>query len=226
MNELADYYRDRASEYDAVYDKPERQEDLARLRSLLPPLVAGKSVLEIAAGTGYWTTALATSARSVLATDVNDETLDVARTRSYGPADVEFRVADAYDLGAIPGRFDAIFAGFFWSHVPRVQVRRFAHGLMDRVEPGGVVILADNRYVEGSNHPISRTSDDGDTYQTRRLSDGRTYEVLKNFPTVEQFTADVAPAQVSWTDLTYFWVAAISWLGSVEHRPQATLHAG
>ena len=60
MSELADYYRERAQEYDAVYDKPERQEDLARLRALLPPLVAGRSVLEVAAGTGYWTTALAT----------------------------------------------------------------------------------------------------------------------------------------------------------------------
>jgi hypothetical protein len=29
MSELAGYYRDRAGEYDAVYDKPERQEDLS-----------------------------------------------------------------------------------------------------------------------------------------------------------------------------------------------------
>jgi SAM-dependent methyltransferase len=210
VSDLADYYRDRAMEYDAVYDKPERQEDLARLRALLPPLVAGRSVLEIAAGTGYWTTALAASARSVLATDLNDETLAVARTRSYGPGEVRFQVADAYDLGAVPGRFDAIFAGFFWSHVLRSDVRRFARALFDRVEPGGVVIFADNRYVEGSNHPITRTTPDGDTFQTRTLSDGRTFEVLKNFPTVEQFTADVAPAQVSWTDLTYFWLATVS----------------
>lgn len=210
MSELADYYRDRATEYDAVYDKPERQEDLARLRALLPPLVAGRSVLEIAAGTGYWTMALSASAESVLATDVNDETLAVARTRSYGPGEVRFQVADAYDLGAVPGRFDAIYAGFFWSHVPRADVRRFAAALIDRVEPGGVVIFADNRYVEGSNHPITRTTADGDTFQTRSLSDGRTFEVLKNFPTVAQFTADVTPAQVSWTDLTYFWLAAVS----------------
>jgi len=27
VSELADYYRERAQEYDAVYDKPERQED-------------------------------------------------------------------------------------------------------------------------------------------------------------------------------------------------------
>ncbi|TDO47586.1 methyltransferase family protein [Kribbella sp. VKM Ac-2571] len=209
MSDLADYYRKRAGEYDAVYDKPERQEDLARLRSLLPPLVAGRSVLEVAAGTGYWTTVLATTAASIVATDLNDETLAVARTRSYGPADVRFQTADAYDLGAVPGRFDAIFAGFFWSHVPRADVRRWAASLKDRVEPGGVVILADNRYVEGSNYPITRTTDDGDTYQTRQLSDGRTFEVLKNFPSREEFAAQVAPAEVEWTELAYFWLATV-----------------
>ncbi|TCC34844.1 class I SAM-dependent methyltransferase [Kribbella sindirgiensis] len=209
MNELADYYRERAGEYDVVYEKPERQEDLARLRALLPPLVAGRSVLEVAAGTGYWTKALATTAESIVATDLNDETLAVARTRSYGPADVHFETADAYDLGVVPGCFDVIFAGFFWSHVPRSDGRRFVEGLRDRVEPGGVVILADNRYVEGSNYPITRITDDGDTYQTRQLSDGRTFEVLKNFPSREQFAADVAPAEVEWTELTYFWLATV-----------------
>lgn len=209
MSDLTEYYRERAEEYDAVYDKPERQEDLARLRSLLPPLVAGRSVLEVAAGTGYWTTALATTAESVVATDFNEEPLAVARTRSY-QADVRFQTADAYDLEAVEGQFDAIFAGFFWSHVPRTDVRRFVQGLRDRVEPGGLVIFADNRYVEGSNHPITRTGAHGDTYQTRQLSDGRTFEVLKNFPTREQFSAGVAPGAVEWTDLTYFWLATVS----------------
>jgi 2-polyprenyl-3-methyl-5-hydroxy-6-metoxy-1,4-benzoquinol methylase len=209
MSDLAEYYRDRAREYDAVYDKPERQEDLVRLRTLLPPLVAGRSVLEVAAGTGYWTKALATTATSVLATDVNEETLAVARERSYGPGQVDFAVADAFDLAATPGRFDAIFAGFFWSHVPRADVRRFALSLLDRVEPGGVVILADNRYVEGSNYPITRTTEGGDTYQTRQLSDGRSYEVLKNFPAREELVAAVAPAELEWTELTYFWLATV-----------------
>jgi ubiquinone/menaquinone biosynthesis C-methylase UbiE len=88
---------------------------------LLAPLVAGKSVLEVAAGTGYWTTTLSTSARSITATDLNDETLEIARTRTYGPAEVSFCTADAYDLNVVPGTFEAIFAGFFWSHVLRAD---------------------------------------------------------------------------------------------------------
>ena len=52
MAQLADYYRDRATEYNAVYTKPERQDDLATLHTLVPQLVAGHRVLEIAAGTG------------------------------------------------------------------------------------------------------------------------------------------------------------------------------
>ncbi|MET7279349.1 class I SAM-dependent methyltransferase [Kribbella sp. NPDC005582] len=204
---MEEYYRERAAEYDRIYDKPERQADLATLRGLLPPLVASRSVLEIACGTGYWTTALASSARSVLATDVNESTLAVARTRSYD-GEVTFATADAFDLAAIPGTFDAIFAGFFWSHVPRADVRRFIDGLLERAP---LVILTDNRYVEGSSSPITRTAPTGDTYQTRRLSDGREYEVLKNFPTG---AADVAPGVVEWTELTYFWLAVVGGTGS------------
>jgi hypothetical protein len=68
----------------------------------------------------------------------------------------------------------------------------------------------DNRYVPGSNHAITRTGPDGDTYQLRRLHDGREYEVLKNFPTREQLAADLAPwaAGLQYTELPYYWLAS------------------
>ncbi|MGW1341326.1 class I SAM-dependent methyltransferase [Kribbella sp. NPDC002412] len=212
MSQLADYYRERATEYDAVYSKPERQPDLARLHNLLPDLVRDCSVLEVAAGTGYWTATLSTAAQAVTATDLNDEPLQIARTREYGPASVTIQTADAFDPQAIPGEFDTAFAGFFWSHVPRAQIGRFTRRMRDRIGSGGRVIVLDNRYVEGSSQPITRTSDDGDTYQSRRLNDGRLFEVLKNFPSQEQFTSDVAPiaAGVQWTQLDYFWLATIT----------------
>jgi len=209
MTQLSDYYRDRAAEYDAVYAKPERQEDLATLRGLLARLASGR-VLEIAAGTGYWTQVLSASATAVTATDISPETLEVARGRRYGPAPVTFRLADAYALQDVPGQFDTAFLGFFWSHVLRADLPRFLRGLHARLGAGTTVTVLDNRYVPGSSTPVSRTTPEGDTYQLRTLSDGRSYEIVKNFPCRSEFTADVAAvgANVEWTQLRYFWLAA------------------
>jgi hypothetical protein len=71
-------------------------------------------------------------------------------------------------------------------------------------------VLVDNRYVPGSSTPISRTGEDGDTYQRRRLADGREYEIVKNFPGREQIAADLeaAATDLAWTELDYYWVAS------------------
>lgn len=206
MTQLTQYYRDRAAEYDAIYAKPERQQDLVTLHDLLAPLVRGRRVLEIAAGTGYWTRTLSASAAAITATDINAETLDIARTRDYGPTPVTFRLADAYELEEVPGEFDTAFIGFFWSHVLRADIPGFLRGLTARLGPGARVIVLDNRYVLGSSTPISRTSPEGDTYQHRTLSDSRGFEIVKNFPDRARFTADIATT-VDWTDLPHYWLA-------------------
>jgi protein-L-isoaspartate O-methyltransferase len=210
VSRLAEYYAQRAGEYDAIYARPERQRDLARLRDLLPPMVAGRHVLEVAAGTGYWTRVMSGSAATITATDVNDETLAVARIRTYGPARVSFLTADAYALAAVPGEFDVIFCGFWWSHIPRADIPMFLRGLRGRLAPGTALILLDNRYVPGSNHPVSRTGPDGDTFQQRRLGNGRAFEVLKNFPDADQLGRDLAGTATGlrWSELDYYWLAA------------------
>ncbi|NIP46779.1 MAG: methyltransferase domain-containing protein, partial [Gammaproteobacteria bacterium] len=80
---LEDYYRRRAGEYERIYEKPERQSDLKRLREIVPALLDGRRVLEIACGTGYWTQFVAERAVSVLATDINDTVLSLARRKAY-----------------------------------------------------------------------------------------------------------------------------------------------
>jgi SAM-dependent methyltransferase len=168
-----EYYRARAREYDQVYDKPERQADLARLRTWLPPVRDGRRVLEVAAGTGYWTAAYADRAAAVIATDISAETLSVARARRAWPATVCFAAADAFALTSVRGAFDTAFAWFFWSHIPVGLLDGFLAGLARRLDYPATLVFTDNCYVPGSNHPLSRSDADGNTYQRRQLSEGR-----------------------------------------------------
>ncbi len=189
-NELIRYYSCRAPEYDEIYAKPERQADLAEIRAHLRDRFRGHDVLEVAAGTGYWTEVIAGVARSVLATDLSREVLELARERCGET--VEIALADAYDLAAVEGAFTAAFAGFFVSHVPRRRLPAFLDGLHRRLGPGALVVLLDNRFVEGSSTPIAGVDADGDTFQERRLKDGSVRRVLKNFPDEDELRAAVA----------------------------------
>ena len=54
-----EYYQRWAPEYDEVYTRPERQADLQTVRARLIGWFAGKHVVEVAAGTGWWTSVLA-----------------------------------------------------------------------------------------------------------------------------------------------------------------------
>jgi SAM-dependent methyltransferase len=207
-----EYYRARADSYDAVYDKPERQADLALLRGWLPKQVTGRHVLEVAAGTGYWTDVYADTAASVVATDVNPATLDVARARRAWPDTVRFVEADAFDLAAVEGHPGAAVVGFFWSHVTHDRLEEFLRGLADRLPSGAPVVVFDNSYVAGSNYPLTRTDSDGNTYQERMLPDGSHWEVLKNFPSADQVRARLAPVATTVTvsELDYFWSAVFA----------------
>jgi len=206
-----EYYAQRAAEYDQVYEKFERQEDLAALADLVTNALAGKDVLDIAAGTGFWTERFADVARSTVACDVNEETLVVARSRRTWPEHVTFARCDAFALEAVPGAFDAAFVGFFWSHIDVAQLDSFLDGVVRRLEPGATVVIVDNHYVEGSNHRIARTDERGNTYQRRRLADGREWEVRKNFPPAEAVAArlDRHGAVAAVTSMTYFWAATV-----------------
>jgi SAM-dependent methyltransferase len=203
------YYAQRAHEYERIYDKPERQADLAAIKAWLPAQFDGQHVLEIACGTGYWTPLASTRSNSWLATDVNEEVLAIARTKALPHERVRFQIGDAYALEH--GReFDAAFAGFWWSHVPLQRAGDWLASLHHCLTPGGRVVLLDNRYVEGSSTPISRRDEHGNTYQQRRLDDGSAHEVLKNFPEQNwlRFFLGNRSFGFQWIEWDHFWVCS------------------
>jgi ubiquinone/menaquinone biosynthesis C-methylase UbiE len=206
--QLEKYYAKRASEYERIYDKDERQPELAWLRNRLPELFADRTVLEVACGTGYWTQYIARRAKRIHACDINDPVLDVAREKSFPRKNVTFFKADAFAPDGAGERCDAAFAGFWWSHVRKAELQRFLAGLALRLKPGALVAILENSYVEGSSTPISRTDAEGNTYQTRKLLSGETHEVLKNFPTPAQLADAVRPyaSEAHVEDLQYYWL--------------------
>jgi demethylmenaquinone methyltransferase/2-methoxy-6-polyprenyl-1,4-benzoquinol methylase len=209
---MQDYYAARAGEYDQIYHKPERQADLRQMEAWLPTVLAGRSVLEIACGTGYWTQFYAASAAQVLGIDSARETLEIARTRMPTESfpQVRLQTGDAYqppahDASGLP--FEAAFAGFWWSHIPLQRIPAFLQALHSVLQPGAQVVFMDNLYVPGSSTPIAERDAAGNSYQQRTLADGSTHKVLKNFPSREQLLAAVAPwARHSQHHVwTHFW---------------------
>jgi SAM-dependent methyltransferase/protein tyrosine phosphatase (PTP) superfamily phosphohydrolase (DUF442 family) len=219
---MAHYYAQRAAIYERVYHKPERQADLRAIEAWLPDAFANRRVLEIACGTGWWTQHAARDCAHWLATDLNPETMAIARAKALphdaqGNSKVAFATADAYNLASTLGdqRFDAGFAGCWWSHVPLPRLRPWLDQFHALLEPGARVVMLDNAFVQTSNHPIHRRDAEGNTYQLRTLDDGSTYEVVKNFPTQDETIAALGPRarDATWwqptqerVTVTHYWV--------------------
>jgi SAM-dependent methyltransferase len=203
---MENYYAARAPEYDAVYLKPERQSDLRAIEQWVAQRFAGDSVLEVACGTGYWTQFIARTAKQVCALDAVAETIEIAESR-VSTGNVEFVIGDAYAPPRGLGGFDAAFAGFWFSHVPRARQSEFLLALRAVVGVGASIVILDNRFIEGSSSPVAEQDAEGNTYQMRTLRDGTSHRVLKNFPSEAELRslAGSAGGEVRFTQWDYYW---------------------
>jgi SAM-dependent methyltransferase len=201
------YYAERAPYYDAVYLKPERREDIAFLSQNLPARLEGRTVLEVACGTGYWTQHIAAAVKSLHATDWTAEPLEFAKLRPCTDQ-TKFSRADAYQLSETLGTFDGALAALWFSHVPINARGQFFKSLHARLASGARVILFDNSEVQCLDFPIAERDADGNTYQLRKLNDGSTHRVLKNFPSEAELASVVAEFATSWSyvKLQNFWL--------------------
>jgi len=203
---LEAYYRSRASEYDRFYQNPERQDDLARLRAWLIDYVRGRTVLEVAAGTGYWTEVAAPVCKAIAATDSATETLAVAAKRRLGPH-VELLAADAYDLPQFASAFDVGMAHLWWSHVEKQRQQEFLSGFMGRLKRDALVLMIDQIYVEGICPQVSRYDERDNRYELRKLQNGAIYEIVKNYPSDEELLNSFAQfsEDIQILRLNHFW---------------------
>ncbi len=204
----AQFYAKSAAVHDAIYDLPERQDDLEEMIERVAEVLDGHIVLELACGTGYWTSVLAESAAAVVATDINPEMLALAQARGLPADKVSWRQADAFHLPEDLGEFTAIFIGFWWSHIKRDQQDKFLAQLRLRFGKDTLLVLLDDAYVEGSSPTVARTDLEGNTFKIETAPDGQRYEIPKTYPSDSSLRKRLANAtrEIRITRLEYYWL--------------------
>lgn len=211
-DQTTEYYAARAPVYDetAGYTDPEGEALREPIKARYRDLFRGHDVLEIACGTGYWTAVVGEAARSLLATDNQPAVLRIARERCRDLTGVRFREVGAFSLDGVPTGFTAAFAIWWWSHIRKESVRAFLTALHSRLEPGSPVLFNDQLTYGGKER---RLDSGGNTLELRTLPDGRSFWIVKNFPTEEELRAALdglaedieyrpRPEEKHW-DLTY-----------------------
>jgi SAM-dependent methyltransferase len=177
---VKDYYSKRAREYEQIYhrDDPVRQSELTSIKDELISVFKNKTVLEAACGTGYWTEVISKSAGRVVAFDFSPEVIEIARAKKLK---AEFLLDDAYKMKNIKGTYEGGCANFWFSHIPKNKISGFLDCFHRKLIPGSIVFIADNVYMEGIGGELIHKPGDLNTYKKRTLSDGSTYEIIKNY---------------------------------------------
>ena len=151
----------------------------------LPALFAGKRVLEIACGTGYWTPLIAAQRRIGRGAGLQRGN---AADRAHQAVSEEERHASSRAMPtpcpAGRDKFAACFAGFWWSHVPLARLDALPRGAE---APSGAGRDAWPSWTTATSRAAARRSRAATPRATPTSSassaDGTSHEVLKNFPT-------------------------------------------
>jgi phosphatidylethanolamine/phosphatidyl-N-methylethanolamine N-methyltransferase len=138
-NRDREFWEKHAASYDRTLKLFARP--LPRMLSLVSEAVSGAAnVLEVAAGTGVVTTAIAPRVGRLVATDYASAMLGVLqkRVREAGLANVECEYGDIYALAYPPGSFDAVVACNVLHLVP--DLPKALQALCRVLSPGGKLI--------------------------------------------------------------------------------------
>lgn len=217
--DMVAYYEARAPEYDdwylrrgryargAIHDAAWNAElDMAG-RWLDEQPFHGR-IVELAAGTGWWSPLLATKGELSMY-DAAPAPLERARERlvAHGLR-AHLHVRDAWAEPDV--RVDGLFTGFWLSHVDRARLGDFL-GLARRwLAPGGRYA-----FIDSLADPASGASDHpapADDRATRRLADGRTFSIVKVHYTPDELAA--AAADAGFVDVEVTTTGRFFFLGS------------
>jgi SAM-dependent methyltransferase len=177
LAEQVDYYRAFAPEYSdtGIPELPVGEMASAHAATIaaLDEFCPEGDVLELACGPGTWTAELLRRAHTVTGVDAAPEMLRLARAK-VNDSRARFVQADLFEWKP-DRRYDAVFFGFWLSHVPLERFADFWSLVDQALKPHGRVAFVDDAYrtpdelIEGNDSPVIR----------RRLRNGARYRAIK-----------------------------------------------
>ncbi len=183
---MIDYYDARAPEYDDWYLRRGRyargaihdtawNAELDAAGRWLDGLSWQGEIVELAAGTGWWSPLLASRGELSLY-DASPAALDRARERLVAhKLRAHLHVRDAWEE---PDRaVDGLFMGFWLSHVPRERLGDFLAIAHRWLKPGGRLAFIDS-LADPASGAIDH-ADPTDDFAVRRLADGQEFRIVK-----------------------------------------------
>jgi len=194
IEEQIKYYRKRASEYDqwflrlGRYDRGDEHKrrwfaELDIIRKELRASEPFDQCLELACGTGLWTSLLANGAKSLTAIDAVAETIELSRSKLNNKS-IQYETADIFKWSP-KKKYDFIFFGFWLSHVPADKFDSFWNTVQTALKPNGKVFFVDSLETQQStarDHAVLNKSG----IVERKLNDGQSFNVVKIFYKPEQ----------------------------------------
>lgn len=207
LREQREYYRARANEYDewflrqGGYDRgPEMNArwfaEVDTVASALDDFRPTGEVLELACGTGLWTSRLVSRAAHLTAVDAAPEVLALNRNR-LGSAPVTYVQADLFAWEPPVNQFDVVFFGFWLSHVPPDRFDSFWELLRRALRPTGRFFFIDSRDEPCSTALDQQPADRTANVTARTLNDGRKFEIYKIFYEPDELKARLA--HIGWS---------------------------
>jgi len=212
---MREYYNQRAGEYDQWYLREGRfagrphadrwHAEVAELRKRVQSFGHGR-LLEIAAGTGWWTEHLARRARVTVVDYAPAMLAELgARLNAQGLRAACVR-GDAYRLPLAAYSFDCGFFGFWLSHVPYARLPEFLSELRRVIRPGGEVMVIDSAPTDAGQIAGA------EFMHERVLNDGTRHAVLKILhtpATLADTLARLGATSDAWSTGTFFTGAVV-----------------
>ena len=221
LQEQIEYYEARAPEYDDWFYRRGRYDwgieknlqwanEADEIRRHFHEFRGFDESLELASGTGIWTTEILRTSEHVTCLDASSKMIEINRAKQ-NTRRVSFHQIDLFAWEPTI-QYDLVFTGFWLSHVPGEQSDQFLKKIAAAMKPDGLFYFIDSRLARTSRAKDHEAPEVDTGISNRKLDDGREFQIIKIFHDPEELVARMLnaglKADIKITDNYFLYGAA------------------